>query len=213
VREFQRRSEGLEVALAEFEGHLPSPLSAGIAAEAARVMARAEAMGLVDSRRQPLDTDFLRVAMRALAEAGIGRDIFLHPRATQDPEAALALLNLSIVESPWPETEWRAVVDVLGPELTGRLTSVSPSSVKRYTTGVRETPDDVANRLHAVALIIADLLGSYNHYGVRRWFERERRALDGASPAAYLSGKWRPEDPGPSQVVALAAGLLSSSAT
>jgi hypothetical protein len=215
MRQSRKHSGGsLDRVAGEWEARLPSPLSIGIAAEAARIMARAEAMGLVDStQHDQIDADFLGVAMRALADAGIGRHVFLNPGAIEDPEAALRTLNDSIIESPYPQAEWRSVPDVIGLELTSRLTGTSASSIKRYASGERDTPDGVAHRLHTVAMVVADLLGSYNHYGVRRWFERGRRALDGAAPAEILNGDWRPEDPGPARVAALAAALISSPLT
>ena len=63
---------------------------------------------------------------------------------------------------------------------------VSQSSLRRYASGARQTPDDIAWRLHVVARILAALLGSYNAYGVRRWFERRRSALGGLAPVQVL---------------------------
>ena len=80
--------------------------------------------------------------------------------------------------SPMPEGEWRPARELLGDELLARLAGgVSQSSLRRYASGARQTPDDIAWRLHVVARILAALLGSYNAYGVRRWFERRRSAL------------------------------------
>jgi len=56
---------------------------------------------------------------------------------------------------------------------------VSQSSIHRYRAGQRVTPDQVAARLHFLALVTSDLAGSYSEIGVRRWFQRSRSALGG----------------------------------
>ena len=89
--------------------------------------------------------------------------------------------------SPMPDSEWQPARELLGDELLARLVGgVSQSSLRRYAGGARETPDDVAWRLHVVARLLAALLGSYNAYGVRRWFERRRTTLGGLAPAQVL---------------------------
>ncbi len=103
--------------------------------------------------------------------------------------------------------------DVLGSQLLARLLDISESSLKRYRASRRETPDDVAGRLHFLALVISDLAGAYNDLGVRRWFDRPRPQLGGKTPAALLRGTWRPQDPGPSRVREVAESLTASPAT
>lgn len=113
--------------------------------------------------------------------------------------------------SAYPQGEWN-LVDLLGDRLAD-LVGVSVSSMTRYRTGQRVTPDDVALRLHVLAQIVADLSGSYNAYGIRRWFDRPRGALNGRSPGDVLRGAWGPED---EQVVAvreLASALTKSTST
>jgi len=41
-------------------------------------------------------------------------------------------------------------------------------------------------------MVIADLAGSYNNDGIRRWFDRPRQQLKGASPRQFLEGSWTP---------------------
>jgi hypothetical protein len=91
--------------------------------------------------------------------------------------------------------------------------NISVSSLRRYLSSERQTPDDVAARLHHVALIVGDLLGAYNDVGVRRWFDRPRSALGGRRPAAVLSGNWNPDDPSPRRVRDLAQSLVTLAAT
>lgn len=115
----------------------------------------------------------------------------------------------SLESSPMPEEEWEPLLEILGDEILGKLTGVSDSSMRRYRTGERKTPDEVAVRLHFTALIVADLLGSYNAFGVRRWFGRPRAQLHSASPLETLEPGWTPEDPGPQAIRELAAALLA----
>jgi hypothetical protein len=115
--------------------------------------------------------------------------------------------------SPIPGGEWRPAREVLGDELLARLVGgISPSSLRRYAAGARETPDDVAWRLHVVARLLASLLGSYNDYGVRRWFERRRTALDGKAPAEVLQAADDEGDEHLRRVLALADDLVGAAA-
>ncbi len=112
--------------------------------------------------------------------------------------------------SPTPDCEWAGVSGVLGGEVLASLLGISSSSVRRYLSGSRATPDGIAARLHFLALVIGDLAGAYHDFGVRRWFQRPRRLLGSRSPAQLLDGTWQPEDPGPQRVRDLAAALVSS---
>ena len=174
------------------------------------VVAYAETVGLVEVSREAGVTvaDFNRV-LRALAAAGVVRRV--EPLRVPAPAAAFLRaveIALDAIEvSPLPSLEWAAmcgVLDSLLPELVG----VSTSSVTRYRTGERSTPDAVAARLHTVTLIASDLSGSYNDFGVRRWFLRPRQALGGKAPAQVLVGDWGPDDPAVMEVRALAASLV-----
>jgi hypothetical protein len=102
---------------------------------------------------------------------------------------------------------------VLDAELLAALLNVSVSSLRRYASAERDTPDDVAARLHYLALIVGDLAGAYNDVGIRRWFNRRRTALDGRTPAALLAGEWNPDDRAPQKVRDLARSLVALSAT
>ena len=108
---------------------------------------------------------------------------------------------------------WRSVSRVFDAESLAPLLGISVSSLRRYQAGTRATPDDVAARLHFLALVISDLAGAYNEIGVRRWFHRERSLLDDKTPGALLSGDWNPEDEGPQRVRDLARSLVMLSTT
>ena len=122
-------------------------------------------------------------------------------------------LNLALEESPAPEFEWNRLAGVLGLEILARLLGVSGTSVRRYRANARTTPDDVAERLHFLSLIVGDLAGTYNEIGIRQWFERKRAQLDGRSPLEWLKGRWKPIQPGPRRVQDLARALVASPVT
>lgn len=183
--------------------------------QAVRVATRAEAMGLLASgaRRERM-VDLIGDAFAALERAGIGRREIVRLDGA-DPATMADIVDrvaAALEASPHPETEWGAVTARLGDELVARLCHVSPSSLARYAHGIRTTPDPVAARLHHVALVVADLAGSYNDRGIRRWFDRPRPQLGGKSPAQLLVGDWDPDDRGPRQVADLAAALAGAGA-
>lgn len=165
-----------------------------------------------------LDMPRFRRLAAGIAQAGIGNGLLAELAATSGPVAhqllaTLEKLNEALEGSPTPGREWRGVVRILGGDVLAGLLGISPSSARRYLSGSRATPDDVAARLHFLALVIGDLAGAYNEFGIRRWFERPRKQLDNRSPAQLLDGAWLPEAPGPQRVRRLAAALVSSPAT
>jgi len=195
------------------------PTTEGWGPIAADALRKAYAVGLVrepPALYQPTLDAVRHMAARARA-AGVGvRAADLVLSGSSNPAIVIrGLRELSAVidESPLPRTEWRRLLNVLGRELLADLTGASASSVARYARAERETPDDVAARLHMLALLVGDLSGAYNDIGVRRWFERKRSALGGRAPARILSGNWDPDDEDPKRVRDLARALTGSPAT
>ncbi|MCY4241534.1 MAG: hypothetical protein OXD36_07310, partial [Rhodobacter sp.] len=118
-----------------------------------------------------------------MAEAGIGRGFLAELQRMSRSDAALLStllkkINEALDQSPAPAHEWRTLQAILGMELLTRLLGVSLSSMRRYISGSRSTPDAIAARLHFLAFIVGDLGGAYNDIGVRRWFDRPRERLD-----------------------------------
>src|SRR3989442_14392073 len=176
-------------------------------------LARADAMGLLEERDQGLTLDatvFGWLAAR-LRKAGIGGAVVPTLTAvTKEPalfEQCLDQLNDALEASPVPSTEWSRLLRILDREMLARLLGISPASVRRYAATARETPDDVAARLHWLALIVGDLGGAYNEIGIRQWFERKRTQLDGRTPAQPPIGHWKLEDAGPRKVRTLATAI------
>ena len=199
----------------------PIAPSARLCALTSRAVIRADAMGLL---RKPVDAPALQASLEAVTllevlqsarSAGIARAL----SAPSDPNDSTRWEGLAIdllealEESPLPRTEWVGLERALGTELLASLVGVSTSSLRRYAADARPTPDDVAARLHHVALIVGDISGSYNDIGVRRWFSRPRTQLGRQTPSAVLTSAWDPRDEGPMQVRELAAALLGAPAT
>jgi len=185
---------------------------------AIEVWRRAEGMGLVEANAASLDSADLTRLLQRVRDAGIARGPALHfdnvePPSAAEAESLLKLVIAALDASPAPKFEWPAVSGVIDAEQLAPLLNVSVSSLKRYASGERDTPDDVAARLHHVALIVGDLAGAYNDVGVRRWFERKRAALHGKAPAALLAGDWNPDDNLPQKVRELARSLVALGAS
>jgi transcriptional regulator with XRE-family HTH domain len=194
-----------------------------MAAQSVRVLAveawrRAEAMGLVEQDARHLDgADIARLVGR-VRDAGIARGSALHfdnvhMSSVSAAESLLRVIITALEASPLAKHEWPAVSRVMDPERLASLLGISVTSLRRYLSGERETPDDVAARLHHLALTIGDLAGAYNDVGIRRWFDRRRIALDGRTPARLLTGEWNPDDAGPQRVRELARSLAGVAAT
>lgn len=193
----------------------PSP-AADVRRLTFEALRRAEAMGLIATTGSISDlglTDAKRV-LRGVTDAGIARSSLLEldTIAQPDPAEVAELMRTVIAaleESPAPAYEWRAVGRVFDAESLAPLLGISVSSLRRYQAGTRVTPDDVAARLHFMALVISDLAGAYNEIGIRRWFQRDRSLLEGQTPAGLLEGEWNPEAAGPARVRELARSLAT----
>jgi hypothetical protein len=195
-----------------------APLSVPrVAFQAVTALGRAEAMGLLPRNEhiETLDQSSLRKAMRHIHRAGIARNIQLdfNDASGTNLERTLERLNLALEDSPVPEFEWKRMLEIVGFQLLSRLLGISGSSIRRYNAAARTTPDNVAERLHFLSLIVGDLSGAYNDIGVRQWFERRRAQLDGRAPLDWLKAGWKPGQPGPRRVQDLARSLAASPAT
>lgn len=200
----------------------PSPLTHSLVAhEAVRTICLAQAMGLIPSGKiiDLLHPDaFSEMLAKIIKNTGIGKSAMgdLHNFAAWEPEKAASILkqfNRNLTDSPLPSTEWPGLEKVLGVDLLTRLLGISPASLHRYRSGFRRTPDRIAARLHFLALVAGDLTGSYNEFGIRRWFGRSRYLLYNKSPEKALTGDWDPEDPLPRRIQELAHSLIGSPAT
>ena len=194
------------------------PLRADVARLTLEASRRAEAMGLLEDGIARSDVGAIRQLANRVRGAGIAAsaaDLLNNVEVPSPAEIARLLRTMiaALEASPVPRFEWNGVARVLGADELAPLLNVSVSSLKRYQSGERDTPDPIAARLHWLALTVGDLAGSYNDIGVRRWFHRKRERLGGRAPLALLRGDWDPDDEGPAQVRQLARELVSLSAT
>jgi hypothetical protein len=149
------------------------------------------------------------VALAPLLKNGPVRlDAATAERMADSVEQLVAVLD----ESPAPATEWAPMRAVFGDDVLGDLLGIAPASLRRYAAAERATPQATAERLHWLAMVVSDLAGSYNDFGMRRWFERPRTQLGGKSPRALLGVRWAPDDKAAQQVRALAATLSGAPA-
>jgi hypothetical protein len=203
----------LQIASAEAPYNRPA-----LGVRAARLLGLAEAMGLLPTSRPiaRLDHEAIAGPVRHLVRQGIGRNAGMELEQTEEPERLAELLDrlyAELLASPSPRTEVPELSALLGLDLLAELSGASPSSLRRYAAGERSVPDDVAARLHHLAVIVSHLAGGYNEFGIRRWFLRARPQLQGHSPAQVLRRNWDPEAADPQRVLRLAEALNSSPAT
>ena len=195
----------------------------------AALVTKAVAMGvLAGAPITDLGAATVQRLVQALQQHGIGADagVALAPLTRPDAQAAAPLdaathqhlratlrrLHEALEASAAPAVEWPAMRLVFGDEPLTSLLGIAASSMRRYAGGERATPDEVADRLHWLALVVADLAGAYNHHGIRRWFERPRAQLQGRSPRQALGDAWSPDNTAAHQLRMLASALTGSPA-
>lgn len=185
------------------------------------LLTRASAMGvLAGAAVTQIDAQAVQRVLSALHKQGLigAAPVALAPLLKQGPaalDAATAERMADSVEqlvavlddSPAPGSEWAPMRAVFGDEVLGDLLGIAPASLRRYAATERATPQATAERLHWLAMVVSDLAGSYNDFGMRRWFERPRTQLGGKSPRALLGARWTPDTKPAQQVRALAAAL------
>jgi hypothetical protein len=215
----------------------PPPLwTLSLGTAVADVLTRGAAMGLLGAQgagaaglvapSAPLDARHLHQLLQGLQQHGIGSDARhllapllqangptqealerMDPAAQQAVALGLRRLSEALEDSAAPAAEWPAMRAIFGDEMLGALLEVSPASLRRYAGGERATPQAVADRLHWLALVVADLAGAYNDFGMRRWFERPRSQLGGKSPRQLLGKRWSVDGEAAARVRALASAL------
>ncbi len=84
-------------------------------------------------------------------------------------------------------------------------TGFSSTAITSLVGGAPSLP-----RLQLLAEVVDAVAGSYTQEGVRMWFARARRPLEGKSPKEVLQQpNWQPSDAGPQEVLRMARSLLS----
>ncbi len=185
------------------------------------LLSRAEAMGFLGESEtvSTLSAPLIMSVLRRMGSLGLAQHAVMQAGGASLPNDAGQIINLlgqanaALENSPLPSQEWTALRAPLGDALLARLCGISGASLHRYAAAARSTPDAVAQRLHTIALIVADLRGAYNDFGVRRWFQRPRAQLGGHAPEYFLAGSWGADDPDVTRIRDLARALSGSPAT
>jgi hypothetical protein len=168
---------------------------------------------VVDDRVRVL-ADLLASDVLVLVSCGVLRDaarqLMVSPDDVDTVEKVLRDAMEATEHNPMPDSEWPLTRSLMTDELLAPLLGVSAQSIRRYVSAERDTPDDVAARLHYIALVNADLSGSYNERGIRRWWVRPRSVLDQRSPMDRLGGGFDPDDDMATTVRKLASSLVGA---
>lgn len=187
----------------------PTVLSLDAARAGVLAVRLAEVMGLFERPEgRRIDRDMVGQAIDAVAGAGLAEQAAARPDARgPGDETILAFLG-ALIESPRPAAEIARLSTIFGYPALGRLVGASVPSLRRYGGEDRRTPDAIAQRVHLVALLTAILRGSFNEFGIRRWFERPHPALDGRVPGDLVARAADPADRDARVVLDAALSLL-----
>jgi hypothetical protein len=184
---------------------------------ATRFLRRADAMGLLDEPIQELSAEVVRRVARRLSKRGLASDVAARLTSSAPSldefvrylDAALLALD----ESPVPAAELAKLSSIMGHELLVGMLDISAASLQRYQNGDREAPDTIAERAHFLTAVIAALEGTYNDFGVRRWFERPRSVFNGRTARQLLTRRWMPSDESARRILTAAESLQELGAT
>ena len=190
------------------------------------LLTRASAMGaLAGATVTQIDAQAVQRVLTALHKQGLigAAPVALAPLLKKGPallDAATAermadsveQLVAVLDESPAPATEWAPMRAVFGDDVLGDLLGIAPASLRRYAAASAPRPSPPPSGCIGWRWWCRDLAGSYNDFGMRRWFERPRTQLGGKSPRALLGARWTPDDKAAQQVRALAAALSGAPA-
>ncbi len=183
---------------------------------ATRFLRRVDAMGLLDEPIDELSANVIRRVAQILSKRGLARDLAGRLTAAPSRDDFVRYLDAALIaldESPVPEAELAKLSSILGHDLLIEMLDISAASLQRYQSGDRNVPDAIADRAHFLTSVIAALEGTYNDFGVRRWFERPRSVFSGRTARQLLSRRWAPSDAPTRSVLAAAESLQHLGAT
>jgi hypothetical protein len=141
-----------------------------------------------------VDPALVGSAIEAAARAGLAEQVAAREDAAEPGESTILAFLEALRNSPRPAGEIQKLAEIFGHGILGQLAGTSEPSLRRYAAQERPTPDPIAQRIHFLAQLVAILRGSFNEFGIRRWFERPHPALQGRTPAALLRGEFDPSD-------------------
>ena len=198
-----------------------NPLDNRVLADAIDLILKAESMGILTAPVDTLtlDLEALIKAIKDITALGIGVKVVVNADrwrdySAEDLCAKLRALSRILEESPQPNSEWKKLRESFPDDMLSKILAISEQSVRRYATQERATPDEVASRLHWLALVVGDLHGAYNSDGVRKWFIRPRKSFGNSTPLSMLAGTiWTPTDKDPVKIRSFAHFLIESMST
>ncbi len=155
-----------------------------------------------------IDRAMVSAVIEAAAVAGLAEQVAARPDANDPGEDTTRALLAALLDSPRPAAEIAHLAPIFGYPVLGRLVGASVPSLRRYAGEDRRTPDAIAQRVHLLAQLVAILRGSFNEFGIRRWFERPHPALAGRAPEEILARGLDPADPDAAAVLDAALRLL-----
>jgi uncharacterized protein (DUF2384 family) len=163
-------------------------------------------------------TGSLPAILKRLRDEGIGSlsvdtlMVLMKQGSVDDEEVLeqLRQLNHNLEESVGdPNKGWKVAEQYFPDALLSDLVGIAPITLKRYKEGERETPNEVAARLHWLLITALDLSKSYNPRGVQNWFHRPRSKLKNKAPVQLLKGgKWHSDDKNIQTIRDLARGSI-----
>jgi hypothetical protein len=155
-----------------------------------------------------IDPALVGEVIEAAAAAGLAEQVAARPDARDPGEDTIRALLAALIDSPRPAAEIAHLAPIFGYPVLGRLVGTSVPSLRRYGGEGRRTPDAVAQRVHLLAQLVAILRGSFNEFGIRRWFERPHPDLTAQAPGDLLARSLDPADPEAAAVLDAALRLL-----
>jgi len=154
-----------------------------------------------------IDRRMVGLAIASAAQAGLAEQVAARPDAAEPGERTILAFLEALRNSPRPASEITRLSRIFGfPGLAG-LVGASEPSLRRYAAATRPAPDPVAERVHFLAQLVAILRGSFNEFGIRRWFERPHPALENRAPRLLVRAD--PAESGPQATLAAALQLLA----
>ncbi|MBI2581553.1 hypothetical protein HYV87_00295 [Candidatus Woesearchaeota archaeon] len=91
---------------------------------------------------------------------------------------------------------------------------ISKQEVKDLETTLQEKlysdllgENSTLDQINFIYKIVDTLRGAYSDEGIRNWFYRERKQLEGKNPLEYLGSSWKPEEENAQKVLELAKRL------
>ena len=155
-----------------------------------------------------IDRALVGSAIAAAARAGLAEQVAARSDAAEPGERTIFAFLDALRNSPQPASEIANLASIFGYARLEQLLATSEPSLRRYAAETRTVPDAVTERVHFLAQLVAVLRGSFNEFGIRRWFERPHPALGGRAPASLL-GLVDPAEAGPQATLAAALQLLA----